>query len=53
MKTVIITVPMKPNKEVEAVQYPMNGNKAIEYDKPVRCPINGILARTLKKGRTG
>ena len=49
MKTVIITVPMKPTREVEAVQYPMDGNKAIEYEKPVRCPINGILARTLKK----
>jgi hypothetical protein len=50
MKTVIITVPMKPPKEVEAIQYPMDGNKSIEYEKPVRCPINGILAKTLKKG---
>lgn len=50
MKTVIITVPMKPNNEVEALRYPMDGNKTIEYDKPVRCPINGILARSLKKG---
>jgi len=49
MKTVIITVPMKPTREVEPVHYPMDGNKAIEYEKPVRCPINGILARTLKK----
>jgi hypothetical protein len=49
MKTVIITVPMKPPHEVEAVQYPTDGNKAIEYEKPVRCPINGILAKTLKK----
>jgi len=50
MKTVIITVPMKPLHEVEAMQYPMDGNKAIEYEKPVRCPINGILAKTLEKG---
>jgi hypothetical protein len=49
MKIVIITVPMKPPKEVEAIQYPMDGNKSIEYEKPVRCPINGILAKTLKK----
>ena len=49
MKTVIITVPMRPSREVEAVQYPVDGNKAIEYDKPVRCPINGVLAKTLKK----
>jgi len=49
MKTVIITVPMKPPKEVEAIQYPMDGNKSIEYEKPVRCPVNGILAKTLKK----
>jgi hypothetical protein len=49
MKTVIITVPMKPLHEVEAMQYPMDGNKAIEYEKPVRCPINGILAKTMEK----
>ncbi|MDR0443709.1 MAG: TM1812 family CRISPR-associated protein [Treponema sp.] len=49
MKTVIITVPMKPTKEVEAVTYPMDGNKAMEYEKPVRCPINSILAKTLQK----
>jgi hypothetical protein len=34
---------------VEAIQYPVDGNKAVEYDKPVRCPINGVLAKTLKK----
>jgi len=50
MKTVIITVPMKPPHEVEAMQYPMDGNKAVEYEKPVRCPIHGILAKTLEKG---
>jgi len=50
MKTVIITVPMKLPRDVYAIQYPVDGNKAIEYDKPVRCPINGILAKTLEKG---
>jgi hypothetical protein len=50
MKNVIVTVPMKPLHEVEAMQYPMDGNKSIEYEKPVRCPINGILAKTLDKG---
>ena len=49
MKTVIITVPMRPSREVEAVRYPMDGNKALEYEKPVRCPIHGVLAKTLKK----
>ena len=49
MKVVIITVPMKPSHEVEAIQYPMDGNKTIEYENPVRCPINGVLAKTLKK----
>jgi len=50
MKVVIITVPMKPPHEVGAITYPVDGNKAIEYGKPVRCPINGVLAKTLKKG---
>jgi len=50
MKVVICTMPMKPPKEVEAVIYPVYGNKAIEYDKPVRSPVNAILAKTLKKG---
>jgi hypothetical protein len=41
---------MKPPNEVEAIQYPIDGNKDVEYEKPVRCPINGVLAKTLKKG---
>jgi hypothetical protein len=40
---------MKPPKEVYAIQYPVDGNKTIEYEKPVRCPINGVLAKTLQK----
>jgi hypothetical protein len=49
MKVVIITVPMKRSDKVEPVLYPVDGNKAVEYEKPVRCPVNGILAKTLKK----
>jgi len=47
MKVVIITVPMKP--DIGKVHYPVDGNKSIEYDKPVRCPINGVLAKSLQK----
>jgi len=49
MKTVIITAPMKPTKEVYAIRYPMDGNKAMEYESPVRCPVNAVLAKSLKK----
>jgi len=49
MKVVIVTVPMKDPKEVDTFIYPVEGNKAIEYEKPVRCPINGVLAKLLKK----
>ena len=49
MKTVIITAPMKPPNEVYATQYPMDGNKAMEYENPVHCPINAVLAKSLKK----
>jgi len=50
VKTVIITVPMRPPCEIEAIQYPVDGNKAVEYEKTVRCPINGILAKKMEKG---
>jgi hypothetical protein len=50
MKVIIVTAPMKPPHDVEAIQYPVDGNKAIEYEKPVRCPINSVLAKTLQKG---
>jgi len=49
VKVVIITVPMKRANRVEPMLYPVDGNKAIEYEKPVRCPINGILAKIMKK----
>lgn len=50
MKVVIITIPMKPSHEVNAIQYPVDGNKAIEYENPVRYPINSVLAKTLERG---
>jgi hypothetical protein len=49
MKVTIITVPMQQLERVKSVQYPVDGNKAIEYEKPVRCPVNGVLAKTMKK----
>jgi len=49
MKVVIITVPMKRPDKIEPILYPVDGNKAVEYNKPVRCPVNGILAKTLKE----
>ena len=49
MKTVIITAPMKPPKNVYATLYPIDGNKAMEYQNPVRCPINAVLAKTMEK----
>ena len=49
MKTVIITTPMMQPSRLKAKQYPIDGNKTIEYEKEVQCPINGILAKTMKK----
>jgi len=49
MKVVIVTMPMMPPEKIEAIIYPVDGNKAVEYEKPVRCPINGILAKTINK----
>ena len=40
---------MKPPNEVKPIQYPMDGNKAMEYENPVRCPINAVLAKTMEK----
>jgi hypothetical protein len=39
---------MKRSDKIEPIHYPVDGNKTIEYEKPVRCPVNGILAKTLK-----
>jgi hypothetical protein len=49
MKIVIITAPMMNPEKLKKKQYPVDGNKSIEYEKEVCCPINGILAKTLKK----
>jgi len=49
MKVVICTLPYMRPEAVHAVVYPVDGNKSIEYDKPVRCPVNAVLAKTLKK----
>ena len=40
---------MKPSCEIHAIQYPVDGNKTIEYKNPVFYPINSVLAKTLKK----
>jgi len=50
MKVVICTMPMRHPNEVKPIVYPVDGNKKLEYDKPVRSPINAVLAKTLKKG---
>ena len=49
MKVVIVTAPIRPPHEIKEIKYPVDGNKTIEYDKPVRCPVNGVLSKTLKK----
>jgi hypothetical protein len=33
--------------------YPVDGNKALEYEKPVLFPVNAALAKTLAKGEEG
>jgi len=50
MKVVICTLPYMKPSAVHEVFYPVEGNKAIEYEKKVRCPVNAVLAKTLKKG---
>ena len=50
MKVVVITEPMNQPSWIKPVIYPVDGNKAIEYEKPIRCPVNGVLAKTMKKG---
>jgi len=49
MKVVIVTAPMKNPQQIYPITYPADGNKTIEYGRPVRCPINGVLAKTLQK----
>ena len=50
MKVVIVTVPMRPPHKVKSVQFPVAGNKALEYDKAVFSPVNSVLAKNMKKG---
>jgi len=50
MKVVICTVPPMHPSMVYPLVYPVDGNKALEYGKPVRSPVNAILAKTLKNG---
>jgi hypothetical protein len=41
---------MKNPELVTPLHYPVDGNKTFEYEGDVRYPVNGILAKTLKKG---
>lgn len=45
-KIVFSTIPMQ---DVKPAIYKSEENKAIEYDTPVRFPINALLAKTMKK----
>jgi len=51
MKVAVISIPMRLPEKVGKFQYsvPLDGSKTIEYPKPILCPINGVLAKTLKK----
>jgi hypothetical protein len=49
MKVVIIPVPAKAPDGVKLLEYSVDGKKENVYKKPLRCPINGLLAETLKK----
>jgi hypothetical protein len=48
MKLVITPILISTTGEPRV--YPVEGNKLIEYDKPVSFAVNGILAKTLQKG---
>jgi uncharacterized OB-fold protein len=47
-KIVFCNIMMK--EELNRFRYKVSGNSTIEYDGEVIFPINGVLARTLKKG---
>jgi len=49
MKVAVITIPIRPPEQVDKLQYTVDGNKDIEYQNPILCPMNGVLAKTLKK----
>lgn len=46
-KIVFSTIPMQ---DIQPQIYSVNENKAIEYGKAVRIPMDGILAKVMKKG---
>jgi len=50
MKVAIITIPMKSPDKVSKLQYSYDGNKEIEYENEVSCPVHAVLAKKLKKG---
>ena len=50
MKIIFTTIPMK--EHIEALHYPVAGNKAIEYEGAVSFPVNAVLAKTMQKGET-
>ena len=49
MKVAVITIPMRLPEKVGRFEYSVDGDKAIEYRKPILCPVNAVLAKTLKK----
>jgi len=49
MKKIVFCNIMMKN-EIERHRYKVNGNSSVEFDGEVAFPINGVLARTLKKG---
>ena len=49
MKTVIISIPMRKPEKVSKLLYSVEGNKTIEYNKEICCPVHAVLANTLKK----
>ena len=50
MKIIFTTIPIK--EHIEALHYPVAGNKAIEYEGAVSFPVNSVLAKTMQKGET-
>lgn len=47
MKIIFTTIPMK--ESIEALHYPVAGNKGIEYEQAVSFPVNAVLAKTMQK----
>jgi hypothetical protein len=48
MKIIFSDLPMK--KELNSLNYKVDGNPAVEYDGEVIFPVNAVLAKTMKKG---